>query len=353
MNKEPVLLFPTHYLGNFVLGLPWVLRVAEDYPELTLVIDSRFRQLTESVIPETIRLIEYPRDRLKAKGSAWSKLWLYLTFLRQLRSATGSKIIDMEGERFTGVLCRLSGAAERFGPTGKNAQYFYNAPRALQYNKHRYNAFGEILDVLIAGKPPANVLPYRLAEDSVAAVDGFLARHSIATPFVVIHPGASADYKKWPVEHFVKLLAMLEQNGLRVVWIGAGDDTRMIERIAQQSPDSDIVHFDLLGYLDLVALFRRARFYVGGDSGPMHLAASTGLDLVALFGPSKEAIWAPLGDNSRVLRGTKKCAKECDAWQCEFGHHCLSSLIPEVVFGAATATRLAIDMRSPQLDEKD
>ena len=43
MNNNPVLMFPTHYLGNFILGLPWVLRVAEDYPNLTLVIDARFR----------------------------------------------------------------------------------------------------------------------------------------------------------------------------------------------------------------------------------------------------------------------------------------------------------------------
>ncbi len=352
-KDSPVLLFPTHYLGNFVLGLPWVLRVAEDYPELTLVIDERFRALTESVVPDSIRLIDYPRDRLKKETSTWTRLRLYFGFLRRLRKATGQQIIDMEGERFTGVLCRLSGASERFGPTGKNAAHFYNSPRDLHYEKHRYNAFGEILDVLVKGKAPSNILPYQLPESSEAAVDDFLSRHAISAPFVVIHPGASAEYKKWPVEHFAKLLSMLESNGLQVVWIGAGDDMLMIRKIAEAAPESDIIHFDLLGYLELVALFRKARFYVGGDSGPMHLAASTGLDLVALFGPSKEAIWAPLGDHSRVLRGTKTCAKNCDAWQCDFNYHCLSSLIPEVVFGAATATRLAIDMRAPNFHEED
>ena len=51
MHSSPVLMFPTHYLGNFILGLPWVLRVAEEYPELTLVIDARFRTLTDTVNP--------------------------------------------------------------------------------------------------------------------------------------------------------------------------------------------------------------------------------------------------------------------------------------------------------------
>ena len=347
MHSSPVLMFPTHYLGNFILGLPWVLRVAEEYPELTLVIDARFRTLTDTVIPSSVNIIEYPRQRLKEPGSFLSRLSLYLGFLRKLRSASSDCIIDMEGERFSGVLSRLSGARNRYGPTGKNAHRFYTNPRKLDYEKHRYNAFGEILDVLVSGKAPSNILPYSLPPEAADATEAFLQRCSISTPFVVIHPGASAEYKKWPVDYFVSLITMFKAQGLEIVMIGVGDDTRMIESIAERLDDTRLFHFDLSGYPELVALFQRAHFYVGGDSGPMHLAASAGLDLVALFGPSKEAIWAPLGKNSRLLRGTKSCGDDCDAWQCEFNYHCLTSLIPEIVFGAATATRVAIDMRDP------
>ncbi|MDP4783691.1 MAG: hypothetical protein NWS78_10285, partial [Gammaproteobacteria bacterium] len=162
MRTSPVLLFPTHYLGNFILGLPWVLRVAKEHPELTLVIDARFRTLTDTVIPSSVNIIEYPRQRLKEPGSIWSRLSLYLGFLRKLRSASSDCLIDMEGERFSGVLSRLSGAKQRYGPTGKNAHRFYNNLRTLDYEKHRYNAFGEILDVLVADKAPSNILPYCL-----------------------------------------------------------------------------------------------------------------------------------------------------------------------------------------------
>jgi hypothetical protein len=77
MNNNPVLMFPTHYLGNFILGLPWVLRVAEDYPNLTLVIDARFRELTNTVIPPSVTIIEYPRQRPKEPGAARSRLKIY------------------------------------------------------------------------------------------------------------------------------------------------------------------------------------------------------------------------------------------------------------------------------------
>ena len=352
MRSSPVLLFPTHYLGNFILGLPWVLRVAKEYPELTLVIDARFRELTDTVMPPSVSIIEYPRQRLRAPSSILSRLSLYLSFLRRLRKASDDCIIDMEGERFSGVLSRLSGAKQRYGPTGKNAHRFYNNPRTLNYEKHRYNAFGEILDVLVADKAPSNILPYCLPPHAEHATDDFLQRCSISSRFVVIHPGASADYKKWPVEYFASLITMFKRQGLEIVMIGVGDDKKMIDAIADQLDDSNLFHFDLTGYPELVALFKRAHFYVGGDSGPMHLAASTGLDLVALFGPSKEAVWAPLGKNSRLLRGTKACGENCDAWQCEFNYHCLTSLIPEIVFGAASATRVAIDMRDPAFENE-
>ena len=364
MHAQPVLLFPTHYLGNYVLGLPWVLRTAGEYPDLTLVIDSRFRAFTDSVIPPSVKIIEYPRQALKTSGSALSKLKLYLRFVRQLRRATRDIIVDMEGERFTGVLSRLSGAKLRLGPTGKNAHLFYNNPRDLNYGNHRYNAFGEILDVLIQsalipGKSPSNELPYRMPAESTEAVDAFLNRHSIDSDFLVIHPGASADYKKWPVEHFARLYDMLLEEGLPVIWIGIGDDKKMIDaitaRLQQESRSKNnrgsevdkLIHFDLTGYLELTVLFKRARFYIGGDSGPMHLAASTGLDLVALFGPSKEAIWAPLGEHSRVLRGIKSCGKDCDAWQCNFSYQCLSSLAPEIIFNQTVATMRPIDGLEP------
>ena len=53
----PVLLFPTHYLGNFVLGLPWVMKVLEQWPDATVVLDSRFEPLANMILPRETRLL--------------------------------------------------------------------------------------------------------------------------------------------------------------------------------------------------------------------------------------------------------------------------------------------------------
>ena len=82
------------------------------------------------------------------------------------------------------------------------------------------------------------------------------------------------------------------------------------------------------------ALYQRCRFFVGSDSGPMHLAAATGAPVFALFGPSDEAIWAPLGEHSHPLRGTLCCADDCDAFHCRLDYRCMASLHPEAVMEA-------------------
>ena len=83
-----------------------------------------------------------------------------------------------------------------------------------------------------------------------------------------------------------------------------------------------------------MALYQHCRFFVGSDSGPMHLAAATGAPVFALFGPSDEAIWAPLGEHSHLLRGTLCCANDCDAFHCRLDYRCMASLQPEAVMEA-------------------
>ena len=63
----------------------------------------------------------------------------------------------------------------------------------------------------------------------------------------------------------------------------------------------------------------------------MHLAASTGIPVFALFGPSDEAIWAPLGENSYMVRGSEACGEDCDTFRCSFNYRCMASLRPQSV----------------------
>jgi heptosyltransferase-1 len=56
---------------------------------------------------------------------------------------------------------------------------------------------------------------------------------------------------------------------------------------------------------ELIALTRRARLFVGGDTGPLHLAAALRVPVVAIYGPTDPARNGPYGTRSIVLRSVE------------------------------------------------
>lgn len=102
---------------------------------------------------------------------------------------------------------------------------------------------------------------------------------------IVVHPFSGSPRKNWPIESFHELAAGLTGLGYEVEW-AAG---------------SDWVRFDNL--LELANWIAGARLYVGNDSGITHLAAAVKTPVVALFGPTDPAVWAPRGGQVRVLTG--------------------------------------------------
>ena len=217
----------------------------------------------------------------------------------------------------------------------KRAERFYTEIRDLNYQNHRFNAFGEIVSDFVDGDLPATRLPFRIDQ---AALDvlGTLVPDWQSKTLVAIHPGASVPYKLWSQAYFARLVCQLQDSGYQVLWVGAGEmDAQIIRAITGQIETDETVNLcNRLSFSELMALYQHCRFFVGSDSGPMHLAAASGAPVFALFGPSDEAIWAPLGEHSHLLRGTLCCADDCDAFHCRLDYRCMASLQPEAVMEA-------------------
>jgi hypothetical protein len=115
--------------------------------------------------------------------------------------------------------------------------------------------------------------------------------------FVAIHPFSGSPRKNWPTENFCELARRLEQIA-SVEWcIELNGEHRI--------PD----------LWDLACWLAKARLYVGNDSGITHLAAAVGTPVVAWFGPTDPAVWAPRGEhviavsNGDVDSMEKACAR--------------------------------------------
>jgi ADP-heptose:LPS heptosyltransferase len=124
---------------------------------------------------------------------------------------------------------------------------------------------------------------------------------TVADGEVMIHPGSGGIAKCWPLENFV---ALAEQLSTRPLLFLLGEAER--ERWGGAAVSTLQQRFATVEQEDLCLLAQRlstCRLYVGNDSGITHLAAAMGTPVLALFGPSHEVQWRPVGRNVSVLSG--------------------------------------------------
>jgi lipopolysaccharide heptosyltransferase II len=157
----------------------------------------------------------------------------------------------------------------------------------------------------------------------------------LRSPWVVMHPGATAPSRRYPPEHFAaaaRLIAL--EYGEQVVFSGSTAERELVDGIRRAMIEPS---FTLAGELDLhelVALIAEAPLLVSNNTGPAHIAAATGtpvVDIYALTNPQH----TPWRVAARVLSHDVPC-KYCYKSVCPSGHHhCLRLVSPMSVVRAA------------------
>jgi heptosyltransferase-1 len=118
--------------------------------------------------------------------------------------------------------------------------------------------------------------------------------------FAILNPGAGWGAKQWPAERYGQVARALARAGVQsVVNYGPGEED--LARAAETTSEGAARAFQC-SISELIALTRRARLFVGGDTGPLHLAAALRVPVVAIFGPTDPARNGPYGTRSVVLR---------------------------------------------------
>ncbi|MGA9529195.1 MAG: glycosyltransferase family 9 protein [Terriglobales bacterium] len=118
--------------------------------------------------------------------------------------------------------------------------------------------------------------------------------------FVLLNPGAGWGAKQWPPERYGIIANELARVGIRsLVNFGPGEESLAA---AVEESSGGAAQRVSCSIAELIALTRRARLFIGGDTGPMHLAATLKIPVVAIFGPTDPARNGPFGARSIVLR---------------------------------------------------
>ena len=167
--------------------------------------------------------------------------------------------------------------------------------------------------------------------------------------FAVLHPGTSpgTEYKRWEPARYAEVArGLASQGGLRsvITWGPVAGERELAVQVVERAGEAALLGPETPDLAAVLALLARSSLFVGGDSGPVHLAALVGRPLVVVFGPTDPVENAPFpGVPHRVLRvdvGCNPCREGCSA------RACMAAIAP----GAAVAAAEALIAAAPPVD---
>jgi len=273
----------------------------------------------------------------------------------RLRRARYDLAIDFHGGPRSSFLTWLSGAPIRIGyqVTGRSWMYTRRVPRPRELRpRHSVQNQWDLLAALDIPPPDPSTFPVQMMVDPAAgaAVADRLAGASVenAHRVIVVHVSAGNPFRRWPPESFVRLVSALasRQPDRRVIITSgpsdqeaAGNVMRQARAVLGASAQDRVVACGEFSLHELRALLDHASLYIGGDSGPLHVAATTRVPIVGLYGPTlpaRSAPWrAPIYVSESIEVDGLPC-RPCDQRTCAPGDfRCLTWLRPEQVIDAA------------------
>jgi ADP-heptose:LPS heptosyltransferase len=275
----------------------------------------------------------------------------------RLRKSHYDLAIDFHGGPRASLLTWLSGARTRIGYhiIGRSWMYTQRVPRPRALRpRHSVENQWDLLSLLDISATDRVRFPVEMPIDAEAArtVSDRLANAGVAQAdrVVVVHVSAGNPFRRWPGVNFVRLITALVQSAsaTRVIVTAGPSERNAAERVIAEAraelggAGAYVLSCGEFSLAELRALFDRAALFIGGDSGPLHIAATSTVPIVGLYGPTLPMRSAPWRDDrwttASIDAGDMPC-RPCHQRVCAPGDfRCLTSIAPEQVIDVAIRT---------------
>jgi len=333
-------------LGDILHALPLVEELHLAFPGISVdwVANGEFVPLLRRH-PGLRNVWEFPRKEF-GRPAFFRKMGI---LSRNLSANPYEVVLDAQGLLRSALLSRMAarGAGSQvlgFASAREGATLLYDRTVKIPESPgHPFHAvprnllFLQALGAGMGGTPGPLRLQY--APEDRETVDRLLAECGLlpGEPFIALHPGARRESKRWPSTYFSDLLRTMAKKGLpRPLLLGDRGEASLLSQIEARSgvPVSVLpgrIPLDLLPHF-----LSRALLFVGNDSGPLHMAALSGVPTLSFYGSSDPGRTGPWGDPQRniVLREPVACSP-CGDFRKSCAHMtCQVSLPPQVALDA-------------------
>jgi lipopolysaccharide heptosyltransferase II len=304
MPQNPsILVIRRRYLGDVVLlgSLFRNLRLHWPGAHIAALVERWYADIL-SLNPDVDEVVPPPRRALDWPG-----------FIRRLRAAAFTHVLDIDNTEKTALISRLSGARLRValhhGAHKLKLRALYTDAAYDPEAAHESNPISEYyLKALAPAGVPVATREIRLVprEEDVADWRRFVGAQGRA---LLVHPGSRSLPRIWPTERFAAVCDRVQDElGVQVVLAGGPGDQRLLADIRVKARSHVLALGEAPSLPKLAALARACTAVLCHDSGPMHVAAAVGTPVVALYGSQNPVLFRPAGEGHRLLVPAMPCA---------------------------------------------
>jgi lipopolysaccharide heptosyltransferase II len=336
-----ILLVRLRLIGDVVFTTPAIRALRRHYP------NARITYIVEEEAEPVVRHNPHVDNVIVARSPhAPGRLRADIALIRRLRREKFDLAIDFHGGPRSSMLTWLSGAPRRIGYEVAGRSWMYTTrvprPRALR-PRHSVVSQWDVLLPLGIAPPDADIDATEMPDDPAASAS--IARRLTGAgigpgnPIVVVHVSAGNPFRRWPAASFVELVCRLASKDpkRRIILTSGPSDAAAAAAVARDArarlnaeERAAIVECGEFDLSELRSLIARASLYIGGDSGPLHIAGTTGVPVVGLYGPTLPIRSQPFRGapfTSFAAEVTNLPCRPCDQRVCEPGDfRCLSGI---------------------------
>ena len=300
-NIDRLLIVRLSAMGDVIHTLPAAQALREAFPSATIgwLIEERWAELlcAPGAPRRGPRTAQRPlADWVHAVNlTGWRKSLFTISTAQQIakvwndvRAARYEVAVDLQGAIRSAVLARWSGARVIYGaaePRESPASLGYTRP-AIVRGAHVIEQNLSVVEAVVQRKMNVPRVEFPQSIEAEQRIGQRLAEAGIGE-FAILNPGAGWGAKRWPAERYGQVAKALGRDGLRSI-LNCGPGEEALAREAEVASDgaAESMKYSIT---ELIALTRRAKLFVGGDTGPLHLAAALRVPVVAIFGPTDPA----------------------------------------------------------------
>jgi len=334
MENPKILVLRLSAVGDVIRTIPAVKALKEYYPSsyIAWVVEESSKVLLGSQ-PEIDEVILFPRKRwtegIKSPRRVWRTIGEIWRFIQGLRKKGFDVVLDFHGILKSGLISFFSGSPKRVGFDRRSSKegnfLFSNIKVKLPEEKiSRFERNFSLLERIgceVNDFKPTLHIP-KGDEKYIKTFFLNTLPTPLKRPLIAIHPGTSPKtiYKRWMPHRYSELAdRLVREFKATVIFTWGPDELKLIEGIQNGMTEPSIFGPKTESLTQLGEIFRQCDLYIGGDTGPMHIASLMGIPVIAIYGPTDPIVNEPFGQHKKVRKevGCNPCRnRSCKELTC-------------------------------------